>query len=82
MALLQAYYLIPFWLVAIFTLRLVVGSYTAILLAALMFGALEIMKGKKTDDIAWQSITKDLSIIGHKGCALNAPENTIAGEYY
>ncbi|XP_067948441.1 glycerophosphodiester phosphodiesterase 1-like [Watersipora subatra] len=35
------------------------------------------MKARKTDDLFWNRLKKDVTIIGHRGCSLNAPENTI-----
>lgn len=76
----EACYLIPFWVVAVLLLRCFIRTYTAILVVSVLFGGLEIVRPRKSDETAWRKMTKDLTVIGHKGCAMNAPENTLAGK--
>ena len=72
-------YLIPFWFVVVLGLRSLFNIYTAILIASVLSGAVEILKAKSVDNTRWQKITKDITVVGHRACAENAPENTLAG---
>ena len=77
----KALHLAPFWSVIVFALYWITGFYTAVIIASVLFGAVEILKAKKLDQTRWKEITKDIGIIGHRACARNAPENTLAGIY-
>jgi len=74
--------ILPFWVCVLLVCRLFFGTYTSVLLASILFGAAELFRGRKSDDAVWKKLYSDLSIVGHKGCALNAPENTLASKLF
>lgn len=77
----HVYQLLPLWMVLLVCLRLVLSSYTTLLIASLLFGTIEVMKARKTDAGVWKRLIGDITTVGHRGCAVNAPENTVAGNH-
>ena len=77
----MTFYVIPFWVMVTLLLRCFFNVYTSILVASILFGAVEIMKARKSDDFVWKRLRQDIDVIGHRACAINAPENTLAGTW-
>jgi len=77
----DAYYMWPFWLLVLFLLRCVCGWYYAAFISAVLFGSVEVLKAPKASHSVWAQLTRGVTKIGHRACALNAPENTIAGKF-
>ena len=75
----DAYHLILFWIILLVISRCFLSTYSSILLLSVLFGAVEVLKARKTEGIIWKDLIEGINVIGHKGCAMNAPENTIAG---